>query len=167
MALAAGAFSPLLRRLRYYLLPVYDYVLVTEPLTADQLASIGWQHRQGVGDSANQFHYYRLTADNRILWGGYDAIYYFGGKINAAKDQRPATFARLAEHFFATFPQLEGLSFSHKWGGVIDTCSRFCAFFGTARAGRLAYAAGLHRARRRGQSLRRPGPARPARGRAD
>jgi glycine/D-amino acid oxidase-like deaminating enzyme len=142
VAVATGAFSPLLRRLGYYLIPVYDYVLVTEPLTAGQLASIGWRHRQGVGDSANQFHYYRLTADNRILWGGYDAIYYYGGKITAAQDQRPATFARLASHFFSTFPQLEDVSFSHKWGGVIDTCSRFCAFFGTARAGRLAYAAG-------------------------
>ena len=142
VALATGAFAPLLRRLRYYLIPVYDYVLMTEPLTAAQLASIGWQHRQGVGDSANQFHYYRLTADNRILWGGYDAIYYYGSKITAAQDQRPATFARLARHFFATFPQLEDVSFSHKWGGVIDTCSRFCAFFGTASAGRMAYAAG-------------------------
>lgn len=142
VALATGTYSPLLRRLRYYLIPVYDYVLMTEPLTNAQLASIGWQHRQGVGDSANQFHYYRLTADNRILWGGYDAIYYYGGKITAAQDQRPATFIRLAEQFFETFPQLEGLCFSHKWGGVIDTCSRFCAFFGTARTGRVAYAAG-------------------------
>jgi glycine/D-amino acid oxidase-like deaminating enzyme len=142
VALGTGAFSPLLRRLRYYLVPVYDYVLVTEPLSAGQLASIGWQHRQGVGDSANQFHYYRLTGDNRILWGGYDAIYYFGNKIAAAHDQRPATFTKLAGHFFETFPQLEGLTFTHRWGGVIDTCSRFCAFFGTAKGGRLAYAAG-------------------------
>ena len=142
VALATGTFSPLLRRLRYYLIPVYDYVLMTEPLSAAQLASIGWGRRQGVGDAANQFHYYRLTRDNRILWGGYDAIYHYGSKITAALDQRPATFTRLAEHFFQTFPQLEGLSFSHKWGGVIDTCTRFCAFFGTARAGRLAYAAG-------------------------
>jgi glycine/D-amino acid oxidase-like deaminating enzyme len=142
VALGTGAFSPLLRRLRYYLVPVYDYVLMTEPLSAAQLDSIGWQRRQGVGDSANQFHYYRLTSDNRILWGGYDAVYHFGSKISASLDQRPVTFGRLAEHFFETFPQLEGLSFSHSWGGVIDTCSRFCAFFGTARAGRLAYAAG-------------------------
>jgi glycine/D-amino acid oxidase-like deaminating enzyme len=48
----------------------------------------------------------------------------------------------LAEHFFATFPQLEGVSFSHAWGGVIDTCTRFCPFSGTAYGGRLAYAAG-------------------------
>ena len=142
VALATGTFSPLLRRLRYYLIPVYDYVLVTEPLTGEQLASIGWHNRQGVGDSANQFHYYRLTRDNRILWGGYDAVYYYGSKIRPGQDQRPATFAKLAEHFFQTFPQLEDVSFTHQWGGVIDTCSRFCAFFGTAHAGRLAYAAG-------------------------
>jgi glycine/D-amino acid oxidase-like deaminating enzyme len=142
VALATGAFAPLLRRLRYYLIPVYDYVLMTEPLSAAQLASIGWLGRQGIGDSANQFHYYRLTADNRILWGGYDAIYFYGSKVAAAQDQRPATFSMLAEHFFQTFPQLEGVRFSHKWGGVIDTCSRFCAFFGTAHQGRVAYAAG-------------------------
>jgi glycine/D-amino acid oxidase-like deaminating enzyme len=142
VALGTGAFAPLLSRLRYSLVPVYDYVLMTEPLSGPQLASIGWQDRQGVGDSANQFHYYRLTSDNRILWGGYDAVYHYGGKIAAALDQRPATFALLARHFFETFPQLEGLSFSHAWGGVIDTCTRFCAFFGTARQGRLAYAAG-------------------------
>ncbi len=142
VALATGPFSPLLRRLRYFVIPVYDYVLMTEPLSANQLASVGWAHRQGVGDSANQFHYYRLTSDNRLLWGGYDAIYYYGGKVAAANDQRPATFTKLAEHFFQTFPQLEGVRFSHKWGGVIDTCSRFCAFFGTAHQGRLAYALG-------------------------
>jgi glycine/D-amino acid oxidase-like deaminating enzyme len=142
VALAPGACAPLLRRLRYYLVPVYDYVLMTRPLTPAQLASIGWRHRQGVGDAGNQFHYYRLTADNRILWGGYDAVYYFGNKITASLDQHEPTFAALAEHFYATFPQLDGLEFSHSWGGVIDTCSRFCAFFGTARAGRLAYAAG-------------------------
>ena len=142
VVLGTGAFAPLLRRLRYYLVPVYDYVLVTEQLSPAQLASIGWRRRQGIGDSANQFHYYRLTRDNRILWGGYDAIYYYGSKIAAGQDQRPATFTKLAEHFFETFPQLEGLSFSHSWGGVIDTCSRFCAFYGTAKAGRIAYAAG-------------------------
>jgi glycine/D-amino acid oxidase-like deaminating enzyme len=142
VALAAGAFAPLLRRLRYYVAPVYDYVLVTRPLTAAQLGSVGWRNRQGVGDSGNQFHYYRLTADNRILWGGYDAVYYYGGKIAARLDQRPQTFATLAEHFFATFPQLDGIEFTHKWGGVIDTCSRFCAFFGTAYGGRLGYVVG-------------------------
>jgi len=142
VALATNADRPLLARLRPFILPVYDYVLVSEPLTAAQLVSVGWANRQGVGDSGNQFHYYRLTSDGRILWGGYDAVYYNGGLITAGHDQRPATFARLAGQFFETFPQLEGLRFTHTWGGVIDTCARFCVFFGTAHRARLAYAAG-------------------------
>ena len=143
VALATGAHGTgLLRRLRHFVEPVYDYVLMTEPLSADQLASIGWRRRQGIGDAGNQFHYYRLTADNRILWGGYDAVYYNGGRISPERDQRDATFEVLAAHFAATFPQLDGVRFSHKWGGVIDTCSRFSGFFGTAHGGRLAYAVG-------------------------
>jgi len=37
---------------------------------------------------------------------------------------------------------LEGAQFSHAWGGSIDTCSRFSAFWGTAHAGKTAYVAG-------------------------
>jgi glycine/D-amino acid oxidase-like deaminating enzyme len=142
VVLATNAFPAPLRRLRRYLVPVYDYALMSEPLDAAQLAALGWRNRQGVGDLGNQFHYYRLTADNRILWGGYDAIYHWANRIDARLEQRPATFDTLAGHFFATFPQLDGLRFSHAWGGVIDTCSRFFAFQGTAMQGRVAYSLG-------------------------
>ena len=47
--------------------PVYDYVLMSEPLTDAQMARSAGRDRQGLGDLANQFHYSRLTADNRIL----------------------------------------------------------------------------------------------------
>ncbi|WP_327400964.1 FAD-binding oxidoreductase [Streptomyces sp. NBC_01288] len=143
VALGTNIFPNLVKRVRSYTVPVYDYALMTEPLSTDQLASIGWKNRQGLGDSANQFHYFRLSADNRILWGGYDAIYPYGGRVRAEYDDRPETYAKLAEHFFTCFPQLEGLNFSHAWGGAIDTCSRFSAFFGTAHQGKVAYAAGF------------------------
>jgi glycine/D-amino acid oxidase-like deaminating enzyme len=142
VALATNVFPSLLKRVRPYIVPVYDYALMTEPLSEAQLASVGWRNRQGIGDSANHFHYYRLSADNRILWGGYDAVYHFGNRIAPELDQRPKTFEKLAGHFFQTFPQLADLRFSHTWGGVIDTCTRFCAFFDTAHDGRVAYAAG-------------------------
>lgn len=141
--LATNAFPSLLKRYKYHTVPVYDYVLMTEPLTAAQMSSIGWEQRQGIADMTNQFHYYRLTSDNRILWGGYDAIYHYGRKIQPALEDRPATYKRLASHFFTTFPQLSGIRFSHKWAGVIDTSTRFCAFFGSAHNGRVAYAAGF------------------------
>jgi glycine/D-amino acid oxidase-like deaminating enzyme len=90
----------------------------------------------------NQFHYYRPTADGRILWGGFDAVYRYGGDVGPHRDQDDGTFARLSQHFFVTFPQLEGVRFSHRWGGAIDTCSRFSVFFGRAHSGRVVYALG-------------------------
>jgi glycine/D-amino acid oxidase-like deaminating enzyme len=142
VALATNAFPPLLRRLRLMTVPVYDYVLATEPLSAAQRASVGWSGRQGVGDAANLFHYYRLTREPVTQRGGYDAVYRYGSAIDPEYEQAGATHDLLAEHFFATFPQLEGLSFTHRWAGVIDTCTRFAAFFGTAHRGRTAYALG-------------------------
>ena len=38
---------------------------------------------------------------------------------------------------------VEGVTFTHRWAGAIDTCTRFCAFFGTARGGDVAYAVGF------------------------
>ena len=143
VALATNVFPSLIRRARMLTVPVYDYVLMTEPLSDAQLASIGWANRQGLGDMANQFHYSRLTADNRILWGGYDAIYPIGGRVRASYEERPATFTALASHFLAAFPQLEGLTFSHRWAGAIDTSTQFVAFHGLASRGRVAYAAGF------------------------
>jgi glycine/D-amino acid oxidase-like deaminating enzyme len=140
--LATNAFPGLLRRTRGYVVPVYDYALVTEPLSGEQLAAVGWRNRQGVADLGNQFHYYRLTSDNRILWGGYDAVYHWRNGLRDELDQRPATFEKLATHFFGTFPQLTGLRFTHKWGGAIDTSTRFFAFQRTALGGRAAYSLG-------------------------
>ncbi len=140
--LATSAYPPLVRSIRRYVLAVYDYALMTEPLSPAQRESIGWSRRQGLGDSGNQFHYYRLSADDRILFGGYDAVYRFGGPVDGQLDDHDATFGKLAQHFFTTFPQLEGVRFTHRWGGAIDTCSRFSVFFGTALGGRLAYATG-------------------------
>ncbi len=142
VALGTNAFKPVLKRLSSYIAPVYDYCMVTEPLTPEQMDSIGWTNRQGLSDLANQFHYYRLTEDNRILWGGYDAIYYWGGKMSSELESRPETWAKLSQHFFETFPQLEGVKFTHMWGGVIDTSSRFTVFWGRAMNSRVGYALG-------------------------
>ena len=106
VALATNAFPSLLRRNALMTVPVYDYSLVTEPLTAAQMESIGWKGREGIADMGNQFHYYRLTPDNRILFGGYDAIYHAGGRIKEAYEDRPESYEKLAGHFFTTFPQL-------------------------------------------------------------
>jgi glycine/D-amino acid oxidase-like deaminating enzyme len=140
--LATSAYEPLIPAMRHYVAPVYDYALMTEPLNQSRLDSIGWKRRQGLGDSGNQFHYYRRSADDRILWGGYDAVYRYGGPVGPDLDDDETTFARLSSNFFTNFPQLEGVRFTHRWGGAIDTCSRFSVFFGRALGGRVVYALG-------------------------
>ena len=143
VALCTNVFPSLLKRYAFHTIPVYDYVLMTEPLSDEQLASIGWEGREGLADSANQFHYSRLTKDNRILWGGYDAVYHTGGRIKPKYEDRIESHRKLASHFFTTFPQLAGVKFSHRWAGVIDSSTRFCAFFGQAHGGRVQYVAGF------------------------
>jgi len=96
-----------------------------------------------VADSGNLFHYYRLTKDNSILWGGYDAIYTFRAKARRDYEFNAETYAKLASHFLKTFPQLAGVKFTHSWGGAIDTCTRFSPFWGTAYGGKATYVMGF------------------------
>jgi glycine/D-amino acid oxidase-like deaminating enzyme len=142
VVVATSAYSGWLRRLGSLFVPVYDYALVSEPLAPDERAAIGWPRRQGLSDSNNQFHYFRLTADDRILWGGYEAVYHFGSRVGPELDRRPATFDKLAAQFFRAFPQLEGLHFPYRWGGAIDTTTRFTVTFGQTMGGRVTYALG-------------------------
>lgn len=147
VALGTNVFPSLLKRTRLFTVPVYDHALMTEPLSAEQERAIGWRNDQGLADLTNRFHYARptRTADGRlrILWGGWDAVYHFGGKLRPEYDQHESTFRKLAAHFMGTFPQLGDIRFTHAWGGAIDTCSRFFAFFDTAMHGKVASAAGF------------------------
>ena len=138
VVLGTNVFPSPVKRYRPYVVPVWDHVIVTEPLTDEQVAEIGWAGRPGVGDAGNQFHYYRLTPDRRLLFGGYDALYYFGGDMTARRARSERTEHLLADHLVQTFPGLRGLRVTHAWGGAIDTCTRFSAFWGLTHGGRVA-----------------------------
>ena len=131
-------FPQLLRRY----IPLYDYVVVSEPLTADQLAAIGWRNRQAVVDFRTFFNYYRLTADNRILWGTSEARYYPPNRVEATCDHSEGHYAALRESFRRHFPQLADLDFPYAWGGPIASTTRLTPFFGTLEGGRVLYGLG-------------------------
>ncbi len=153
VVVATSAYSGWLRRLSPVFVPVYDYVLVSDPLTPDQRASIGWARRQGLSDANNQFHYFRLTADDRILWGGYDAIHHYGSRVAPELDRRPA---HLRE---ARGPVLPGVP-AARWPGLPLSLGRRdrhdVAFHGDLRSddGRSGdVCPGLHRPGRRREPL--------------
>jgi glycine/D-amino acid oxidase-like deaminating enzyme len=142
VVMATNAFRSPVHRMRRAVIPIWDYVLVTEPLSPEQRGRIGWANRQGVSDAANRFHYYRLTRDDRILWGGYDAVYHFASGLRREHQQCAESHERLARHFFETFPQLEDIRFTHRWGGPIAGTTRFCLSAGSAFGRRVAWAIG-------------------------
>ncbi|HZW43933.1 MAG TPA: FAD-dependent oxidoreductase [Dermatophilaceae bacterium] len=137
VVLATNVFPSPLRRARPYVVPVWDHIIATEPLSPSMRASLGWQGRQGVGDGGNQFHYYRLTGDNRLVFGGYDALYYYGSDLSERRQRRPETEQLLYRHMLATFPGLQGVRVTHTWGGAIDTSTRFSASWQRAFGGKV------------------------------
>jgi len=137
VVLATNVFPSPLRRARAYVVPVWDHIIATEPLSQSQRDSLGWHGRQGVGDSGNQFHYYRLSRDERLVFGGYDALYYYGSDLSARRQRRPETEQLLYLHMLATFPGLQGVKITHTWGGAIDTSTRFSAAWQRAFGGRV------------------------------
>ncbi len=143
VVLATNAFTPLLKRIQQRVLPLFEHVLTTEKIPTSQLTALGWQGSEGVTDMGNQFHYYRKTDDGRILWGGYDARYYYGNDTSPAHENHSASHELLAAHFYETFPSLADVRFEYKWAGMIDATSRFTPYFGTAYSGKLSYAVGF------------------------
>lgn len=141
--LATNAFRPLRRALRKRVIPVYDHVIATGALTDDQWSAIRWAGRCGVTDAGNQFHYYRPTPSGGVLFGGWDATYHFGGRVDPRLEQRPETHRLLATHLVETFPALDGIEITNAWGGAIDSTSRFTPTFGTAMGGKLGWAVGF------------------------
>ena len=123
-------------------MPVWDYVLVTEPLDAAGCSAIGWARRQGVSDVANQFHYYRLTADDRILWGGYDAVYHCGNGVGAGREQRDATFAAWRSTSSARSRSSRASGSRTAGAGRSPRAADSSPSAGTSHGGRVAYAAG-------------------------
>lgn len=141
--LATDAYSHhLVPALRHRFLPLYDYVLCSEPLSRSQLAQIGWRNRQGVTDERAFFNYYRLTRDDRILFGTSEACYYSKNRVDEACDHSPPHYAALRESFARHFPTLADLAFPYAWGGPIASTTRLTPFFGTRNSGRVLFGLG-------------------------
>lgn len=118
LVFATNAYSHLFPQLRALQVPIFTHMVVTEPLTPVQLASIGWQNRQGIMDARNFSHYCRLTADNRLAIGGSDISLAYG--TDMYRDHNSQTFAALERKLVWLFPALRGIRVTHRWGGPIS-----------------------------------------------
>ncbi len=139
---ATNAYAYGIKALRRFIFTIYAYIVVTEPLTDEQWAHIGWERRMGIEDKRIMPHFHRPTPDGRILWGGRDAPVSPVGP-NPRRDRDPYVFARLEETFRWTFPQLHDVVIDRGWGGpVCGTVNCFASVGFLGRSERICYALG-------------------------
>jgi len=140
--LATNAWAAGHRKISQRVAAIRDRIVVTEPLTPVQMEKVGWAHRQGIYDTRTQLNYMRLTADNRILFGG-RLDYFFGNDTDPALDKTAAPYVRLVKSFYRTFPQLQDeIRFSHAWSGPIGLTTRMAVHYQQYHGGKLVFAGG-------------------------
>lgn len=118
LVFATNAYSVLFPELKSLQRPAFTHIVMSDPLSNEQMASIGWGCRAGIEDARDLIHYYRLTKDNRIVMGGGDVSFGYGTDLN--KDLNEKIFTHLKNHVVEVFPQLKGIGFTHQWGGPVS-----------------------------------------------
>jgi glycine/D-amino acid oxidase-like deaminating enzyme len=119
IVLCGEAYLARLRKLHRSLIPVYSLMTLTEPLSASDLAAIGWKNRECIDSARLTIEYIARTADGRILFGGRGAPYHFGSRIEDEFDRHESTIAMFRENVRAWFPRLRDVKFTHAWGGPL------------------------------------------------
>ena len=137
---ATNGYTHLIPGLASKQLPAFAYIIVTEPLSEAQLASIGWAGREGIEDGRNFMHFYRLTPDNRLLVGGGPGLVPYGGSMD--HDANPKAWEHLERFITATFPALRGVRVTHRWGGAFSVTANSTPQIGTLHGGGAVYSIG-------------------------
>jgi len=119
LVLATNAFTSRLGFFRNSIVPVHEYVAVTQPFREQQLAEIGWRKRVPFNDSRTEVFYLGLTQDHRIHIGGGSPSYFFNGGRGDASDAA-SHFAQLQRELVRIYPRLLGVKFEVGWDGVVD-----------------------------------------------
>ncbi|GAB2960757.1 NAD(P)/FAD-dependent oxidoreductase [Streptomyces heilongjiangensis] len=123
-------------------LPMNSSMIATEPLTAEQWASIGWDGRETLGDMAHAYMYAQRTDDGRIALGGRGVPYRFGSRTDNDGRTQPETIEALHEILVGFFPSLAGVRVAHAWSGVLGVPRDWCATVTLDRSTGLGWAGG-------------------------
>ena len=109
VVIAGNAYHLVEPKLRGVMFPVNSFIIATEPLSEEQVASVN-PHDLAICDPNFILQYYRLSADKRFL---------FGARINYFGDDP----AYIAKHhlplLLRLYPQLQGIKVDYAWGGTI------------------------------------------------
>jgi gamma-glutamylputrescine oxidase len=104
-----GYLRGISRNVEAHVMPINNFIAVTEPLGAERASSIV-RNGYAVADSRFVVNYYRMTVDHRLLFGGGENYSY----------RFPNDIAALVRpHVTKLFPQLSEVRFDYAWGGTL------------------------------------------------
>ncbi|WP_424943987.1 NAD(P)/FAD-dependent oxidoreductase [Aliiroseovarius crassostreae] len=147
--------------LRGRYLPVQSNILVTRPLSDDEIAAQGWHTDFMAYDSRHLLHYFRLLPDRRFLLG-------MRGNIAASPAKQADMRARTARDLARMFPAWAGVETPHFWSGLISMSRDLLPYVGSlgdldnAWAGLNYHGNGVSIATWAGQQLARMAMGKPA-----
>lgn len=124
------------------IVPMYSLMVATEPLSAEQLEHVGLASRPTFSDKRHLRIYGQRTADGRLAFGGRGAPYHFGSRIDPSFDHDARVHAMLRQILVDLFPGLDGVAFSHAWGGNLGIPRDWYPSVGFDRASGFAWAGG-------------------------
>jgi glycine/D-amino acid oxidase-like deaminating enzyme len=118
-----------------------SYVVLTEPVP-ELLERIGWTGGEAVVDGRMFLHYFRTTADGRVLMGSGSGPIGFGGRLDSRFTGDLPSAARAERGLRRLLPDVAGARIERAWGGPIDVSADHLPFFGSVPGVSVHYGLG-------------------------
>lgn len=104
-------------------MPTQSSIIVTRPLTQEELTAQNWTSRQASYDTRSLLHYFRLMPDNRMLFGVRGGLMATAGSEARAMKRARADFDRM-------FPAWRHVETPHAWSGMVCIARKMMPFIG-------------------------------------
>lgn len=106
-------------------IPVGSYMIATEPLDKETAKKLIPNNRV-VSDSKKFLYYFRLTPDDRML---------FGGRVSFTGQETPELYEIMRQSMLTVFPELKDVKTDYTWGGLVAMTMDMLPHIGTTKDG--------------------------------
>ncbi|MFI5780688.1 NAD(P)/FAD-dependent oxidoreductase [Nocardia sp. NPDC051570] len=135
---ATNAYQHQFAEFRRKVVPVWSYAAVTRPLTEQELGAVHWPEREGFVEAGNFIVFGRLTAGNRLLFGGGRAHYRFRRDMDVPRHiDNPRATETLRAVLARYFPAWREVPFTHTYGGCVAITREVVPHIGALGDGRF------------------------------
>jgi glycine/D-amino acid oxidase-like deaminating enzyme len=140
---ATEAYTGSLKGQERAMVPLDNFVIATEPIPGSLWAEMGLTNRELFEDSPIFLAYGQRTADDRIVWGGLGARYWWASRPPPSPMQAPRIAEALKARLVERFPMLGAIKVTHHWGGVMGMTRDQRSTVGLVRATGEAWIGGF------------------------